>query len=80
MRYRLTQTTRQDEEGRIHRVYGIKGEAEKGGGADGSCTEVAIEDLGCDEAAVRAFADACNRCRLSPLHLWDAAQDFLSEH
>lgn len=39
----------------------------------------AVYHLSTDLDAVTAFADLCNRLELSPLHLSEAAEDFLAQ-
>ena len=76
MTYRLTEQILVGEGGTAHRVYGVCCvEAANGTGMPYSAD---IPDLGCDRLAVEAFVDRCNRCSLSPIHLRDAAEDFLN--
>ncbi len=53
-------------EGERHISYGI------------ACDSTEVSDLSTDKERVERFAEMCNRLELSEVHLFDAAEDFVS--
>lgn len=70
--YRITEVvSRITVEGKTHTTYGIRIQSEEG------CA--VAEDISVDRAAVRALRQRMKEGRLSPLHLMDVVEDYLSE-
>ena len=44
-----------------------------------ACGEYRIDDLSADKKSVEDFVKRLNRYELDPLHMFDAAEDFLAE-
>lgn len=55
-------------------TFGLRAETETGRGWAPLLT---LSDVSCDEEFIRAFAQRCTECGLSPVHLTDAVLDAL---
>ncbi len=60
-------------------AYGIVVYATKEDGSTPALIAM-VRDLSSDRAIVEHLVDRCNRCKLSPIHLTDAAEDLLEEN
>ena len=55
-------------------TFGLRAETET---ERGWLPLLTLSDVSCDEEFIRAFAQRCTECRLSPVHLTDAVLDAL---
>lgn len=71
--YRVRKNIVQDENGKVHTVYGIEAV-----GADGEILK-GYSDVFFDRQRAERFAGLCNECGLSLLHFPEAVEDALTE-
>ena len=66
--YRVTESSLVDEEGVLHRVYGIE-----------VIQRSTIPDIFTDYIEAQKFVDLCNRLEVSPIHIRDVIDDYLNK-
>ena len=65
--YTLIKSVIKDEDGNFHDTYGISNETRQ------------IKDISVDKEKVERLVSLCNSLNLSPMHLDDVVEDFLTD-